>query len=272
MEEQVRIEEALHWAEQRYRHIFENAMEGIFEAGMDGRFVSANPALAKLHGYDTPAELIEAIDNIRDRLFIDPDRHRQMIALLKERDAVRDFEARMRARDGSEHWVSINVRAFKDAGGKILFYEGTMMDITTRKEAEKALAESEERYRTVIEHSNDGIAITRGGIHEYVNSRFVEMFGYNSAGGRHPQAHHDHRPPGGQAVGHGDAQRGGLKGSPCPRGTSSRGITRLRGHDLRRGLGRRDHLPEPAGNPYFPAGRHRAEAGRGGLFRVPQGA
>jgi PAS domain S-box-containing protein len=180
MEEQVRIEEALHWAEQRYRHIFENAMEGIFEAGTDGRFTSANPALAHLHGYDTPAELIEAIDNIRGRLFIDPDRHRQMIALLKKQDSVRDFEARMRARDGSEHWVSINVRAFKDARGWILFYEGTMMDITTRKEAEKALAESEERYRTVIEHSNDGIAITRGGIHKYVNSRFVEMFGYKS--------------------------------------------------------------------------------------------
>ena len=93
---------------------------------------------------------------------------------------MRDFEARMRAKDGSGHWVSINVRAFKDEDGKILFYEGTMTDITTRKEAEQALAESEERYRTVIEHSNDGIAITKDGMHEYVNSRFVEMFGYQS--------------------------------------------------------------------------------------------
>ena len=84
MEEQVQIEEALQWAEQRYRHIFENATEGIFEAGINGRFVSANPALARLHGYDSPAKLISAIDNIRDQLFIDPDRHRNMIALLKE--------------------------------------------------------------------------------------------------------------------------------------------------------------------------------------------
>lgn len=180
MEEQVQIEEALQWAEQRYRHIFENATEGIFEAGINGRFVSANPALARLHGYDSPAQLISAIDNIRDQLFIDPDSHRKMIALLKEHDAVRDFEARMRSKDGSEHWVSINVRAFKDEDGKILFYEGTMTDITTRKEAEQALAESEERYRTVIEHSNDGIAITKDSLHEYVNSRFVEMFGYKS--------------------------------------------------------------------------------------------
>ena len=175
------IEEALHQAEQRYRHIFENATEGIFEASIDGRFVSANPALAHLHGYSSPSELIAAIDNIRDRLFSDPDRHRQLISLLKKYDAVPNFEARMRRKDGTEHWVSVNVRAFRDSAGRILFYEGTMTDITTRKEAEQALAESEERYRTVIEHSNDGIAITRGAVHEYVNSRFVEMFGYESA-------------------------------------------------------------------------------------------
>ncbi len=91
-----------------------------------------------------------------------------------------EFEARMRRKDGSEHWVSTNVRVFRDDRGRILFYEGTMVNITQRKEAEHALAESEERYRTVIEHSNDGIAITVHGRHVYVNSRFVEMFGYDS--------------------------------------------------------------------------------------------
>ncbi len=174
------MERALHEAEEKYRHIFENATEGIFQASIGGRFTSANPALARLHGYSSPSKLTEAIGSIRDQLFREPDRHRELIRLVKKHDAVSNFEARMRRKDGSEHWVSMNVRAFRNDKGRILFYEGTMRDITHRKEAEQALAESEERYRTVIEHSNDGIAFARGGTHEYVNSRFVTMFGYDS--------------------------------------------------------------------------------------------
>src|SRR5208337_1076921 len=107
-------------------------------------------------------------------------RHSELISLVLERDAVTNFEARMRRKDGSEQWVSMNVRAFRNDEGRIVFYEGTMEDITPRKEGERALAESEERYRTVIEHSNDGIAFARGGKLEYVNPRFVTMFGYDS--------------------------------------------------------------------------------------------
>ncbi len=180
MERDSQIEKALQEAEEKYRHIFEYAMEGIFQAGTDGRFTSANPSLARLHGYSSPAELIEAVGSIRDDLFSDPDRHKEMIQGLLARGTVSGFEARMRRKDGGEHWVSINVRVFRDGNGRILFYEGTMADINERKEAEHALAESEERYRTVIEHSNDGIAIVHHGMHVYVNSRFVEMFGYDS--------------------------------------------------------------------------------------------
>jgi PAS domain S-box-containing protein len=182
MAETEQIELALQQAEEKYRHIFENASEGIFQASTGGRFISANPALARLHGYASPAELISSIDNIRDRLFSEPARHREMIDILKERDAVSNFEARMRLRDGGEHWVSLNVRAFRSSYGRILFYEGTMTDVTTRKKAEQALAESEERYRTVIENSNEAIATARKGRHTYVNNRFVEMFGYENPG------------------------------------------------------------------------------------------
>jgi PAS domain S-box-containing protein len=180
MLKQDEMEKALREAEEKYRHIFENATEGIFQASTAGRFTSANPALARLQGYDSPSELIEAIYSIRDQLFQDPDRHSELIRLLLEHDAVTNFEARMRRKDGSEQWISMNVRAFRNDEGRIIFYEGTMEDITQRKEGERALAESEERYRTVIEHSNDGIAFARKGIHEYVNPRFVAMYGYDS--------------------------------------------------------------------------------------------
>jgi len=174
------MEKALREAEEKYRHIFENATEGIFQAGVDGRFTSANPALARLHGYSSPSELLEAVSSIRDHLFCEPERHSELIRLLLANDAVSNFEARMKRKDGGEQWVSMNVRAFRNNEGRILFYEGTMEDITRRKEGEQALAESEERYRTVIEHSNDGISFAKRGIHEYVNPRFVAMFGYDS--------------------------------------------------------------------------------------------
>jgi len=174
------MERALREAEEKYRHIFENAIEGIFQASTSGRFTSANPALARLHGYSSPSELVEEVSSIRDQVFLDPERHSELIRLLLQHDAVTNFEARTRRKDGGEQWVSMNVRAFRNDEGRIVFYEGTMEDITQRKEGERALAESEERYRTVIEHSNDGIAFARAGVHEYVNPRFVEMFGYDS--------------------------------------------------------------------------------------------
>jgi PAS domain S-box-containing protein len=174
------MERALREAEEKYRHIFENATEGIFQAGTGGRFTSANPALARLHGYSSPSELIEEVTSIRDQVFLDPERHGELIRLLLQHDAVTNFEARTRRKDGGEQWVSMNVRAFRNEEGRIVFYEGTMEDITQRKEGERALAESEERYRTVIEHSNDGISFARAGVHEYVNPRFVAMFGYDS--------------------------------------------------------------------------------------------
>ncbi len=174
-------EEALQSAEQKYRDIFENATEGIFQIGRDGRFLSANPALARLHGHSSPERLMEEVQHVRDDLFINPDDHRQLIALLKEHGRVQNFEVRMKRKDGAVHWISINVRAVYDQRGRVLFHEGTMRSISKRKAAEEALAESEKRYRTVIERSNDGIAIARAGIHEYVNQRFVEMFGYDNA-------------------------------------------------------------------------------------------
>lgn len=176
------MEKALYQAEEKYRHIFEHATEGIFQAdiGGGGRFTSANPALARLHGYGSPQELIESVSSIRDQIFLDPKHHKELIRRVLKDDTVSNFEAPMKRRDASEHWISTNLRAFRDGDGRILYYEGTMRDITGRKEAQRAIAESEERYRTVIEHSNDGIALARGSTLEYVNPRFVSMFGYDS--------------------------------------------------------------------------------------------
>ncbi len=173
------MESTLRQAEEMYRHIYENVTEGIFQINLEGRFLSANPALARIHGFESPEELIESVTDISKQLYVDPARRRELISLLGRHGHAENFEVQMYRRNGSIGWISINARVVRDSEGRILYHEGTMRDITKRKEAEKALRESEERYRTAVEHSNDGISIIREGKHEYVNRRFVEMFEYS---------------------------------------------------------------------------------------------
>ena len=177
--ERKRLEAILEQTEEKYRIIYENAMEGIFQIGPAGGFISANPSLAHIHGYDSPQDLMKSINDIRS-LYINPEDHHRLINLLFEHGTVQNYEAKMHRKDGSLQWISTNVRLVKDGQGKPLYYEGTMMDITNRKMAEEAFAESEERYRTAIEHSNDAVAIILGEKIQYVNRRFVELFGYNN--------------------------------------------------------------------------------------------
>jgi PAS domain S-box-containing protein len=179
--ERKNMEAALHLTEEKYRNIFENATEGIFQISPEGRFLSANPSLAHIHGYDSPEELINTMTDMGTQLYVNPEDRSMLLSLLHKYDGVQNFEVPMYRKDRSLHWISINTRAVKDKDGRFLYHEGTMQDITDRKKAQGALAESEERYRTAIEHSNDGVAIIRGVHHQYVNRRFVEMFGYDRA-------------------------------------------------------------------------------------------
>jgi PAS domain S-box-containing protein len=176
--EKKRLQAILHQTQERYRNIYENAMEGIFQIGPDGRFLSANPSLARIHGFDSPEELMKTVSDIRSA-YVNPDDHTRLIDLLFKQGAAQNYEAQMYRKDGTLQWISVNVRLVRDTEGEPLYYEGTMMDVTERKQAEEGLAESEERYRTAIEHSNDPVAIIRGDKVQYVNRRFVEIFGYD---------------------------------------------------------------------------------------------
>ncbi len=175
-----RVEAGLRKTEEKYRSIFEDAIEGIFQTSVEGRFLNANPSLARVHGYDSPQELIDSVTNISKQLYVDPADRALSMEYMNRHGALQNFETRMYSKDGSIHWISMNIRPVRDAGNRILYYEGTMLDVTERKKAEAGLQESEERYRTAIEHSNDGVAIVKGYTLEYVNRRFVEMFEYSS--------------------------------------------------------------------------------------------
>jgi len=180
LQELKRCEVEYKKAEEKYRNIFENATEGIFQTSPDGRFISANPSLAHIHGYSSPEELMSSITDMAHQLYVRPEDRMRLLDLLHKNGFVEHFEVEMYRKDRSLHWISINVKTVKDNEGRILYYEGTMQDITQRKMAEKALKESEERYRTAIEHSNDGVAIIHGDTIQYVNNRYVEMFEYDS--------------------------------------------------------------------------------------------
>ena len=132
-------EEGLKRAEQKYRSIFENAIEGIFQTTPDGRYVSANPALAKIYGYQSPTELMMQIHNIDHQLYVDPNRRVEFLRAIDKHGSVSEFESQVYGADGTTIWVSENGRAVRDAEGILLYYEGTVEDVTDRKITEEKL-------------------------------------------------------------------------------------------------------------------------------------
>ena len=158
--ERKAAEEALRIAEQRYRDIFENAGEGIFQTTPEGQYIAANPALARIHGFDSPEELISSLRDISREVYVDPTRRDEFKRLLEKDGIVRGFEHQIFRHDGTRIWISVNARGVRDERGRILYYEGTTQDITERKRAEQSLRASEERYRKLAENFPNGAVIT----------------------------------------------------------------------------------------------------------------
>jgi PAS domain S-box-containing protein len=302
--ERKNAEEALKDTVDKYRNIFENAVEGIFQSAPEGRFISVNPALAYMMGFESPQEMIEAFTDIAYQHYARPEERKKYQDLLGRDGVVKGFETDVYRKDRNVIWISINARAVHDNSGNVVYYEGTVENITERKQVADSLRaleelessilsaiphavigmkersiifandavtavfgwkpkeligkntrvlyrsdedyheigkrfyptlakqrfhreefhcrrkdgkdivcmvstarigsdltdkkivaiyedvtelkqagaqikESEERYRVAIEHSNDGVAIVKGSIHQYVNRRFVEIFDYN---------------------------------------------------------------------------------------------
>lgn len=150
--ERKATEEALRRAEEKYRSIVDNAVEGIFQSTPEGRYVSVNPALARMYGYESPAELIAGVTDIAHEIYVDPDCRMELTQLLEWRDVVRGFEYEVYRKDGSTIWISESVRAVRDDQGTIRYYEGTIEDITERKRAEEALKSHEEQLRNTLDH------------------------------------------------------------------------------------------------------------------------
>ncbi|HUY82011.1 MAG TPA: EAL domain-containing protein [Acidobacteriaceae bacterium] len=135
--ERKEAEEALRQAEEKYRRIFVEAVIGIYQTTPDGRVLSANPALARLFGYDSPEELMADRTDVAGQGYVDPSERELFKRLVEEKGSVRDLEYQAYRKDGSKMWLLENARVVRDTSGATLYYEGTVANITDRKAAEE---------------------------------------------------------------------------------------------------------------------------------------
>ena len=134
-----RSEEAAREAEERYRSIFENAIEGIYQTTPSGRYLNFNPALARIYGYESTQDLVEGISDIQKQLYVDPGKRQEFVSLMQAQGRVQHFEAQVYRKNGDVIWITENAREVRDADGNLLFYEGTVEDITERKSYERQI-------------------------------------------------------------------------------------------------------------------------------------
>ncbi len=214
--ERKQAEAALVQAEEKYRRIFENALEGIFQTATDGKLISANPALAQIYGYDSPEELIASVNDIERQLYVEPNRRQEFLALMEQYGTLSEFESEVYRRDGSIIWISEDARTVFDARGEVLYYQGFAEDITLRRlvdverlrftndlekalvaqeKLNEALSESESRLTQFLEAMPVGIFVVDGkGKPFYMNSWGERILaqGLNSDVGsdKFPEAYH----------------------------------------------------------------------------------
>jgi len=139
MTDSKQSEKSLASSEAKYRAIFENAIEGIYQATAKGRYVSVNPAFAKILGYKTPEELISSITDIAGQIYVSPDEWPELINQLRGSDFVEEFEFQVYRKDGTIIWLHTNARVIRDEKGNIEYLEGRVQDITQRKKVEEKL-------------------------------------------------------------------------------------------------------------------------------------
>src|SRR5258708_1927617 len=144
-------------AEENYRSIFENAIEGIFQTSPEGRFLTVNPAMARILGYDLPEEVIEKITDVAHQLYVTPEDRIEAARLEKETGILKSFEFEAFRKDGQKIWLSLNRRSVRDDNGVEIYREGGIEDISERRRVEEALRESEARKRAILESGLDDI-------------------------------------------------------------------------------------------------------------------
>ncbi len=176
--ERKRAEELLRSAEEKYRGIFENAVEGIFQSTPAGQFIVVNPVLAKMMGYGSPEEFVAAVTDMSHQLYVEPGRRTQFMRILERNGIIRGFECEYYRKDGSKIWVSINARVTRNPYGPDIRYEGNIEDVTEKKKSEYELRLANELNKTIVDHAPVAIfTLSREGLFTSVNPALGALTG-----------------------------------------------------------------------------------------------
>jgi two-component system, cell cycle sensor histidine kinase and response regulator CckA len=169
-------------AERNYRNIFEGAIEGMYRATLQGRSLAANPALARILGYDSAQELVSTITDTTHQLWLDPNERSHLFELLNEQEIVRRFECQFKRKDGTPIWVSVNIRKVSGSDEQPGYCDGFIEDISERKRIEDALRTSEKKFAKAFQSSPVSTVLFKPDVTGYriidVNEAFEQDTGY----------------------------------------------------------------------------------------------
>ncbi|MEN6422235.1 MAG: PAS domain S-box protein, partial [Smithella sp.] len=176
-----RVEDALEKSETKYRNIFENAMEGIYQTTMEGRFITANTAFAHMAGYNSSEELIESVQDIATQLYVHPEDRQRVLEIGAKKGFAKSVEVEFYKKNGSIFWVEINARIVRNEQGDILYIEGFIQDITIRKQVQEILSKSERKFASLFKLNPDSMTISEIATGKYidVNEAFTSWTGYS---------------------------------------------------------------------------------------------
>ena len=171
-------EDRLKNSELRYRGLFENVVDGVYIASREGEIITVNPALVEMLGYESSQELKQA--GRTTMLYVNPIDRERVFARLETEGVVRNFEYRLRCKDGREIVVLENSRAIYDDDGNVVAHEGTITDITERKIAETRVFEEKERAQVTLQSIGDGVITTdANGCIDYINPVAADLTGWD---------------------------------------------------------------------------------------------
>ncbi len=175
----LEAEEALRRSEEKYRSIFENATEGIFQSTPEGRFINVNPAFVKMCGFTTPDEMLATINDISTQHYANPEERKTFVELIRKNGRIENFVHQVLRKDGEKIWVSTNARAVKDENGRIIRYDGTHENITERKLAEEELRKNEEMLKSIFRAAPVGIGVVHDRILGWTNEYLSSITGFS---------------------------------------------------------------------------------------------